>query len=210
MSSEVYFVTGATGFIGSQLCTALRDQSVTVLGQTRKKQFPWLEKKGVEIVTCDLLDPHSYSEALSRATHIVHLAGNPAFGDGKHYYTENTEPLKVLVNTLEAYGSKQARFVYVSTIGAVDRAPEDLAERPLNEDSAPYPTSDYGKSKLEGEEIVKNSKLHWTIIRPSLVVGPSMRFDSHLSTFSQMANSFHPLALFSLRGSFSMIHVDKL
>ncbi|RZK65178.1 MAG: SDR family oxidoreductase, partial [Pedobacter sp.] len=47
----------------------------------------------------------------------------------------------------------------------------DGAEGPYDELAAPNPLSYYGKTKLEGEEVIKNSQCRWAILRTIIVYG---------------------------------------
>jgi len=74
----------------------------------------------------------------------------------------------------------------------------------------PYPSSDYGKSKLKSEQDVINSGLPYTIIRPTLVIGDKMRFGSHVAVFSRAAISRSLFARINWPGKISIIHVSDL
>ena len=102
------------------------------------------------------------------------------------------------------------RFVFVSTIGAVDRAPADAGTAPLDEDAPLHPSSDYGRSKGRAEQLVRESGLPFAIVRPALVVGGDMRPDSHFAVFTRAAVRRAPLARFAWPGRFSGVHVDDL
>ena len=81
----------------------------------------------------------------------------------------------------------------MSSIGAVDRKWGDNCRQILDNESNCYPSSDYGKSKLQSEQIIKDSKLRYTIIRPAMVIGEDMRMESHFSVF--IRNSIKKLCL---------------
>ena len=75
-------------------------------------------------------------------------------------------------NLLRAAGDVE-RFVHVSSLAA---AGPSTAVRPLTEADAPQPVSHYGRSKLAGEEAVRQSSLHENVIvRPPVVYGPRDR-----------------------------------
>ena len=67
---------------------------------------------------------------------------------------------------------KLAHFIYVSSLAAAGPSTRGtLAE--VGAESGPV--SNYGSSKLLGEEIVRGSDLPWTIVRPPAVYGPRDR-----------------------------------
>jgi nucleoside-diphosphate-sugar epimerase len=47
--------------------------------------------------------------------------------------------------------------------------------RPLDGSEPPRPVTAYGRSKLAGEQVVRSSKLGWSIVRPPVVYGPRDR-----------------------------------
>ncbi|WP_415890276.1 SDR family NAD(P)-dependent oxidoreductase [Neptuniibacter sp. SY11_33] len=208
MKDERYLVTGATGFIGRALCKELIQSGKEVIALTRKHDNE-LEAIGVEIVVGEF-DGDEVLEAVSRCSYVVHCAGNAKFGNGDVYYKENVELTKKLIDACLFKKDEVKRFVFLSTIGAVDRAKTDLCDFPLVEDSKLFPSSDYGKSKQDAEEIVKKSGLPYTIIRPAMVVGKKMRFNSHFAFFARAALTKSFFSKFAWEGEFSIVHVSDL
>jgi len=208
-SSKRIFVTGAAGFVGRHVCKQLIDSGFDVRALVRRP-YPELIQLGVKLWISDLWDEDVLREALSGVNVIIHCAGNARFGNGPHYRLENVELTKHLTQAVRQHALTGARFVYVSTIGAIDRAKSDRCEMPLTEDSAAFPTSDYGKSKLQAEEVVRHSMLPFVIIRPTMVVGDDMRFDSHFSVFARQALTVSFVARLAWPGRFSVIHIDDL
>ena len=70
------------------------------------------------------------------------------------------------------------------------------------------PTTDYGRSKLESENLIKLSCLPYTILRPALVVGIDMRLDSHFAVFSRWVINKKIISRILWPGKFSIIDVD--
>jgi short-subunit dehydrogenase len=199
-------VTGATGFIGRRLCARLRELGSAVRALTRREDAG-LYGLGVDTRVVDLLNPADLSTALKDCRAIIHCAANPSFGNGPHYQRDNVDTTRTM---LQAVRPDIDRFVLLSTIGAVDRAQADDCAEPLNEFSLPHPSSDYGRSKLQCEAMLKNSGLPFSIIRPAMVVGGDMRADSHFAVFARMALRRSPFARINWPGTMSVIHVDDL
>jgi nucleoside-diphosphate-sugar epimerase len=63
-----------------------------------------------------------------------------------------------------------ARLVHVSSLAAI--GPSEAANRPVDAETEPHPLSDYGRSKLEGERLVRASLPDAVIVRPPVVYGP--------------------------------------
>jgi len=115
-----------------------------------------------------------------------------------------------LINVVRGNCLNIERFVFVSTIGAIDRQKNDTCTQPLTENSLPAPSSDYGRSKLQAEDVVRKSDIPFSIIRPTMVVGSDMRSDSHFAVFARHAISHSVISWIAWPGRFSVVHVDDL
>ena len=110
-------------------------------------------------------------EALALATRdrqvIYHLAGLVAARTEREFLRTNRDGTRKLVAAARKNG--RPRFVLVSSLAAGGPASPG---RPLGGDEPPRPVSAYGRSKLAGEEIVRQSDLPYTVVRPPIVYGP--------------------------------------
>jgi NADH dehydrogenase len=146
-------LTGASGFLGSRLLgrVAARRARVVCLGRRR----PAAGAANIEFVSGDLLHVESCRRALAGCDTVLHLAA----ATGKHpraeYFRINRGGTEVLLRQAREAGV--ARFLYVSTIAAKFN------------DRAHY---HYAESKEQAEELVRESGLNWTIIRPTMIFGP--------------------------------------
>lgn len=204
-----FLITGASGFIGRNLCKITLEKGYNVKAIIRHDDM-YLKKLGVECIISDLWEENVYKSALENVNIIIHCAGDATFGNGSHYKKSNSELTHHLIKNIQKYKPDLDRFIYISSIGAVDRKCGNSCKEDLNEESICYPSSDYGRSKLEAEEIVKKSKIPFSIVRPCMVLGKDMRFNSHFSVFirSALLNSFFSRVAWP--GSFSVIHVEDL
>ena len=210
--SEVplYVVTGANGFIGSALCSEIKMSGIRIraLVRNRVHNLKCLDSNEIQCVNYEC--PDSLRSSFEDASHIVHCAGDPKFGNGRHYTKANVDLTNRIIETTKENSTVLKQFIFLSSIGAVDRKTTDSCKSPINEETSTFPTSDYGRSKLEAEKAVWASNLPATVVRPSLVVGGKMRYKSHFSSFlrSGFRNSF--FSKFDWSGTFSVIHVDDL
>lgn len=204
------FITGATGFIGGRLldrlCSVLPPHDrIFVLSRTRTK----FGDRRITVVHGTLEDITNQKEIVQNCEYIYHLAANPTFGNDVDYDKTNYEPVVNLVAMIQK-SSCLRNFIFVSTIGAVDRAPGDRCSEPLDQNSTPHPTSAYGRSKFKAESCLANSSIPYTIIRPTWVYGRDMRSNSHINTFVSMVYKKTLFAHLNFPGKVSLIHNDDL
>jgi nucleoside-diphosphate-sugar epimerase len=159
-------VTGATGFVGRATCSELRDRGHEVWALVRR---PGSEPAGTTGVTGDIAsEDGALGQAIAAAAPdcVIHLAAEIASqrNEAKIRAT-NVEGTERLVRAARAAG--EPKLVFCSTV-VTGEANGDLLEpdRPL-----PVETP-YGRSKQEGERIVRESGLPHAIVRPSHVYGP--------------------------------------
>jgi len=205
-----YFLTGISGFIGLELCRLLKEGGHDVVGLIHKNIPPELVALDVELITAELHEAEKYQDVLNESDYIVHLAGNPKFGNGPEYEAQNIDTTRALLEAVNKSTGKLKRFIFISTIGVIDRAAKDNCSRPLVEETEAFPCSDYGKSKLKAEEIVREAGFVYTIIRPTLVIGSKMRYASHVAVFSRAALNKSLFARINWPGKVSIIHVSDL
>ena len=201
-----YLVTGSTGFIGSRLLGFLKTVECDVRLLARS------EVSNYETVVCNLEHDAIPSNTFESVDTVFHLAGfahdmqDPS--KVKHlYHTVNVEATVELARLAVASGVK--RFVFVSSVKA---GGSPLPEYCASESDQSDPEGIYGKSKREAElkllKIGKESGMHVSIIRPSLVYGPGVKGNLQLMLSGIKRGWFPPLPETGNRRS--MIHVDDL
>lgn len=165
-------VTGATGFIGSHLVEALVAHNWRVTCLVRpKSRTDFLESLPVHILKGSTEDTDFLADAVSEQDYIFHLAGRirstrrDIYDRVNHLFTRN------LAHSCLQNNPDIKRFVYVSSIAAAGPSePGDIQD----ETRIPSPTSEYGRTKLKGEQALTEiwDRLNVTIIRPPNVYGP--------------------------------------
>lgn len=161
-------VTGGTGFVGCHLIEALvgRGAEVTALVRSPAKAAArGFDRLGVRSVAGDLDDEGALAEAAAGQDVVFHVAGAIRARDEAGFLRVNRDGTERLVRAAAGV----SRFVLVSTLAAA--GPTEPG-RPLPEEAPPRPVTAYGRSKLAGEEVVRASRLAWTILRPPTVYGP--------------------------------------
>ncbi len=206
----IVFVTGSTGFVGrvflEELLRHLGPADV-VRVLVRRPCTPTDAR--VHPVVGDLLHAEAWLSSVRDAEWVFHLGADATFGDGGHYRVINVEPVRQMLEALA--GSRPLRrFVFVSTVGAIDRGWGDRLRTPLTPRSPPCPSSDYGASKLEAEKLVRESGLPYTIVRPGWVYGAGMRGNSHLNALAAVISGSPWFASLAFPGRVPLIHVRDL
>src|SRR5947209_1827138 len=158
-------VTGASGFLGHAVCRTLRERGHEGIAVVRR---PGSEPTNTTPLQGDLTDPAALAEAVKTAKPdaVIHLAAEIATQRDPQKINEvNVNGTRRLLDACRATDSP--RFVFASTVVTGDAQGEVLTEdQPL-----PVQTA-YGRSKQEGERLVRESGLPHCIIRPSHVYGP--------------------------------------
>jgi UDP-glucose 4-epimerase len=157
---ERVFVTGAAGFIGSNLVDCLLAEGYSVVGwdnfSTGRSQFldQSLQTKGFRLIEGDNLDLAALSQAMTGCDTVFHLAANADVRFGLDHPRKDLEQNTIATfNVLEALRANGIKTIAFSSTGSVYG---EAAIIPTPED-APFPmqTSLYGASKVAGESMIQ-------------------------------------------------------
>ena len=203
-------VTGASGFVGSTLCEELLRRGIATRALMRKTSSSAnLGAAAVLPVPGDLRDPAGLEQAVSGADLIFHVAGVVAARSREDFFAANAEGTRNLLQAVRKSGARPKRFVYVSSLAAAGPSRPD---RPNGESDPCRPVSDYGLSKLAGEQAVLEFQADFPVcvVRPPAVYGPR---DKGIFTFFQAVRR-GVLPLLGLQNPdprrYSFVHVDDL
>lgn len=167
-------VTGASGFIGSNLVDRLLAEGAQVKCLVRpRSNLIWLGGKPLTLVSGDFYDPASLAPAVQDVDVVFHVAGATRAARRSGYFLGNLEATRNLLLACEEYGPKDQKLLFVSSLAAAGPS----SRTPLSEDQEPCPVSAYGESKLAAEKAVLafGRRRPVTIIRPPAVYGPRDR-----------------------------------
>lgn len=189
-------VTGATGFIGSQLVDDLLKKGYKVRCTIRKtSNLRWLKDKPIELVEASLSDVNSLERAVEGVDYIYHIAGLTAAKSYQEFLKANRDGTLNLLKAVEKVNPKIKRFLHCSS--QTVSGPAESLNKPSTEDMPPNPISSYGKSKKAAEdEVLKfKDKFPITIVRPAAVYGP--RDEDILGVFKTVKGGIGTLIGFS-------------
>ncbi|NOT77574.1 MAG: SDR family oxidoreductase [Bacteriovoracaceae bacterium] len=161
------FITGANGFVGSNLIKTLGEKHISFVAGSRE-------------VYGDITTQKNWEVLLSGCDVVVHLAARV------HVMEETSlDPLvafrkmNVEASVNLARASKLAgvkRFIYISSIKVNG---EETFEKPFLASDPPAPLDPYGISKMEAENellaLHEKGVFEVVIIRPPLVYGPGVK-----------------------------------
>lgn len=167
-------VTGANGFIGSNLCAELRRQGFPVRGLV----LPGTDARdiaalGVEVVEADITRPVD-AGLLAGASHVFHLAAIPFdWGPEALFRRVNVQGTRHVIDAAIAAGA--AHFVHMSSL-----AVHPYTGHPHGDETTPrgWDINAYTVTKNQAEDVVLacSDRIMVTVIRPGVVpYGPGDR-----------------------------------
>lgn len=190
---SVVTVFGGNGFIGRSLVRHLVKGGYTVRVASRAPQKAAslqgdAAAGSVLPVYASVTDAQSVRAALRGAKAAINLVSILTEKNGATFRQMNAEA-PGMVARLAAEGGVE-RFVQVSAIGASRHSP-----------------SHYGRSKAEGERLVREAFGKATILRPSVVFGPG---DSFLTLFGLMARVLPVLPVYFPKTRLQPVYVENV
>jgi UDP-glucose 4-epimerase len=211
-------VTGASGFIGGQLVKRLLAAtpglsveclvSPARLGAGHGED---LRRRGVAIIPGDLTTEGVADAPPPPVTVVFHLAANVDTAASAEAMRINDHGTAALLDWLQPVLAR-THVVYVSSVAVMDRA--GRADGPLTEASPCTPRTEYGASKLRGEQIIRDRAARdgftYTIIRLPTIYGPGQKPGGLFDTLWSLAMRGHWLARLDWPGRTSVLHIDDV
>jgi UDP-glucose 4-epimerase len=154
------FVTGAAGFIGSNMVDRLLAAGHAVIGydnfSTGKRTFvaDALRNPQFTLQEADLLDREKLAEAMRGAELVMHFAANADVRFGTDHPRKDLDQNTIVTwNVLEAMREHGCRRIVFSSTGSIYGEPEIFP----TPETCPFPvqTSLYGASKLAAEGLIQ-------------------------------------------------------
>lgn len=173
-------ITGASGFIGGflvkealergyEVWAGIRSTSSRANLQDKRIRFIDLKYSDRKVLTAQLID---FVREYGPWQYVIHNAGVTKTLDKRDFYRINALNTANLIEALAASGCKPEKFLLMSSLSSYGRGDEKTF-RPILLDDPQLPDTDYGKSKLEAENYLRNqSYFPYVILRPTGVYGP--------------------------------------
>lgn len=179
MSDKMVTVFGGSGFLGRHVVRRLAQDGYRIIVAVRHPTDGYvLQPAGrvgqIAVVKCDITKDADVVAAIKRADAVVNLVGILKPGGGQDFDDVHDEGATRIATM--AARAKVKRVVHVSSIGADTEA-----------------TSDYARSKGEGEAGVLEQFPAATILRPSIVFGPEDHFFNRFASLMRMSPGVFPL-----------------
>ncbi len=222
-------VTGANGYVGSQLCTQLLKLDFEVVGCVRK--LDRLSECGVEDLckfdqfkikeVGDISTFTQWDEILFEVDVVIHTAAythrmKPEKNEAQSMYDINVVGTRHLARGCKSSSVK--KFIFISSIKVNGEfSGKDnlrLAKFPqaFSKCCKPRPTSTYGKTKLQAElelkDALENEDLDLVIIRPAMIYGSNA--PGNMKRLVKFLKRFSPLPLASLQNKRAMCAISNL
>jgi UDP-N-acetylglucosamine 4-epimerase len=183
-----WFITGAAGFIGSNLSSYLLSQGHSVIGFDNLSTGTMENIQRVQtalsgkftFIEGDIRDPLKLDAVLNDVDVVVHLAAQVSVPKSLHDPEENNAiNVDGFSNIITKSAKNRIRQIVYASSCAVYGDNDNL---PLNENDTPNPLSPYAKSKLENERIAHrfardNPGIQITGLRFFNIFGPWQNFD---------------------------------
>jgi dihydroflavonol-4-reductase len=167
-------VTGATGFVGSNLVSELlaRGWSVRCLVRSPDRAAP-LATLGAELATGSLQDFDSITRAVANADVVFHVAGRTAALKRQDFFLDNVDGTRAVMKACSEQATPPT-MVFVSSLAA---GGPSITGTPRRESEQGTPVSAYGASKLAAEQAATEftDRMPLSIVRPPVVFGPGDR-----------------------------------
>ena len=183
-----YVVTGAAGFIGSQLLRTLLERGHDAVGWDAFTDYydPALKEENARGLPVERVDLAEDALALEGVDGVFHLAGQPGVlsfgGVFPIYVRQNVLASERLFAAAASAGSRTVLASSSSIYG-------DAESYPTHEDAVPQPLSPYGITKLACEHLAyayaREFELQHVVVRYFTIFGPRQRPDMALTRMTR-------------------------
>eukprot|EP01087_Luapelamoeba_hula_P016146 TRINITY_DN4937_c1_g1_i2.p1 TRINITY_DN4937_c1_g1~~TRINITY_DN4937_c1_g1_i2.p1 ORF type:complete len:303 (-),score=61.80 TRINITY_DN4937_c1_g1_i2:31-939(-) len=165
-------VTGASGYIGSQIAVSLRSAGFKVYGLVRSEEKALaLHKQEILPIIGDLDKPETYESILSDVSVVIDTAMDFSKEDP---YSPNRKLLKALESSISTVVLERKRYIYTSGLLVYGGS-----EQPVTEGSPLLNTNPKMLGRISYErEVLASKEIAGVVVRPGFVYGGSGSFSA--------------------------------
>ena len=206
-------ITGSNGFVGKELSNFFKLNGIDHKCLTRNSQYLDLDQKHVLLE--DFYCVESWVEVLKDIDVVIHLVAkthknfDSTLNSLEEYRNINVKITETLCKSIKK--SRAHRLVYLSSIKVNGESTN--SNQFFDENTIPKPEDNYGKTKLEAEEVIKkefsNSGKEYTIIRAPLLYS-AKNLKGNLKLLEKIIRKGIPLPLGSIKNQRSMLELKTL
>jgi nucleoside-diphosphate-sugar epimerase len=202
-----FAVTGATGFLGSNLVSRLVEEGYDVSGTVRDADKARALDSRIAVFVGDICDTDMLTKAFAGCECVFHTVSNfrTASGPPESYERINVQGTRAAIEAARAAGV--SRFIHCSTIGVHG----DVAESPATETSPFNPGDLYQETKLTAERVAlaaaDDDGMEVIAIRPCSMYGPG---DLRMLKMFQMLSKKTFFKVGTCRENFHAAYIDDV
>ncbi len=173
-------ITGASGFVGSFMVEeAIKRGFKPIAGIRVSSSKKYLPQPEIDFLSLNLYDKeqtkqqiNDYVQKNGKIDYIIHNAGVTKVKKLDDFMKVNYQCTRNFVEALIESGNIPEKYIQISSLAAFGAGNNKTFE-PVKLSDTPNPTTEYGRSKLKGEEFTRSkNELPWIILRPTGVYGP--------------------------------------
>jgi uncharacterized protein YbjT (DUF2867 family) len=198
-NGKTIMVVGATGFLGTEICHQLITANKKVKALVRSSSDPSkvkaLQELGIETITGDIKNYGSLQNAFANTDAVISTASSTfSRSEGDSIETVDRQGQLNVVEAADAAGVKQ--FIFISFLESPESFPLQNAKR-------------------EVEKRLQNSKMEYTILRPTFFMdvwlSPNLGFDPANGTATIYGNGSNKISWIAIKdvAGFAVASLDN-